>query len=198
LFGRRKYSRGAYFDRRAFLISYDPFNDPEGAVLTRHLTINGPVGAGINLEYYFSTVSNDRYGCGTKAMHNVAGGFGVMSGAGSDLRTGLPRQMIEIHEPMRLLVIVEQTTEMLTKIYQAQPAVQELVGNAWIVLAAMDPSPDPSRPLIQRFDPARGWLPWVPPASVQLPEVERSVDWFGGRREPLSPALLKRPLEVAA
>jgi hypothetical protein len=26
-----------------------------------------------------------------------------MDGAASDLRTGLPRQMIEIHEPVRLL-----------------------------------------------------------------------------------------------
>lgn len=196
--GRRQISRGAYFDRRAFLISYDPFNDAEGAVLARHLMINGPVGAGINLEYYFSMVSNERFGCGTKTMHNVAGGFGVMAGAGSDLRTGLPRQMIEIHEPMRLLVIVEQTTELLTKIYQAQPAVQELVGNGWLLLAAIDPTPDPSRPLIQRFDPARGWLPWTLPAELQLPEVPRSVDWFGGRREPLSPALLTRPLELAA
>jgi uncharacterized protein YbcC (UPF0753/DUF2309 family) len=195
-FGRRSMSRGAFFDRRAFLISYDPLRDADGAVLTRHLTINGPVGAGINLEYYFSTVSNERFGCGTKAMHNVVGGLGVMAGASSDLRTGLPRQMIEIHEPMRLLVVVEQTTEILTRVYQEQPAVQELVGNGWVILAAVDPEPDPSRPLIQRFDPARGWLPWTPRAGFSLPEVERSVDWFGGKREPLAPVLLRRPLEL--
>ncbi|MEA3291565.1 MAG: putative inorganic carbon transporter subunit DabA, partial [Pseudomonadota bacterium] len=36
-FGRRSMSRGAFFDRRAFLISYDPTQDPEGEVLERHL-----------------------------------------------------------------------------------------------------------------------------------------------------------------
>jgi uncharacterized protein YbcC (UPF0753/DUF2309 family) len=197
IIGRRHLSRGAFFDRRAFLISYDPTRDAEGAVLTRHLTINGPVGAGINLEYYFSTVSNDRYGCGTKTMHNVAGGLGVMSGAGSDLRTGLPRQMIEIHEPMRLLVIVEQSLDLLTRIYQAQPAVQELVGNGWLLLAAIEPIETAgAEAMLHRFDPERGWLRWEAPAAPALREVERSSDWFSGHREPLSPALLRRPVEL--
>jgi uncharacterized protein YbcC (UPF0753/DUF2309 family) len=198
--GRRTMSRGAFFDRRAFLISYDPTRDPEGAVLTRHLTINGPVGAGINLEYYFSTVNNERFGCGTKTMHNVTGGFGVMAGGSSDLRTGLPRQMIEIHEPMRLLVVVEQTTAMLTAIYQAQPAVRELVGNGWIVLAALDPDPRPGVPLIQRFDVTRGWLPWEDKSGAigRIKQVRCSRDWFAGHREPLSPVLLSDPVELAA
>ena len=195
--GRRQVTRGAFFDRRAFLISYDPTRDPEGAVLTRHLTINGPVGAGINLEYYFSTVDNERFGCGTKTMHNVAGGLGVMAGASSDLRTGLPRQMIEIHEPMRLLVIVEQTTEMLTRIYQAQPAVQELVGNGWLLLAAIEPVETAGdEAVIHRFDPARGWVRWHP--AVPLPStVARSADWFGGQRMPLAPVLLTASLPGA-
>jgi uncharacterized protein YbcC (UPF0753/DUF2309 family) len=199
LIGRRAMSRGAFFDRRAFLISYDPTRDPEGAVLTRHLTINGPVGAGINLEYYFSTVNNERFGCGTKTMHNVTGGFGVMAGGSSDLRTGLPRQMIEIHEPMRLLVVVEQTTAMLTAIYQAQPAVRELVGNGWIVLAALDPDPRPGVPLIQRFDVTRGWLPWADQSGVvgRFKQVNRSHDWFAGHREPLPPVLLSDSVELA-
>ena len=57
--GRRAMSRGAFFDRRAFLISYDPTQDPDGAELERHLLTNGAVGAGISLEYYFSTVDNE-------------------------------------------------------------------------------------------------------------------------------------------
>ena len=110
-FGRRSLSRGAFFDRRAFLISYDPTQDPDGAILERHLVINGAVGAGISLEYYFSASNDEGYGCGTKVTHNVAGLLGVMEGTSSDLRTGLPRQMVEIHEAMRLLVVVEQTTD---------------------------------------------------------------------------------------
>jgi uncharacterized protein YbcC (UPF0753/DUF2309 family) len=107
--GRRTMSRRAFFDRRVFLISYDPLPDGEGRILEATLLAAGPVGAGINLEYYFSTVDNEGFGCGSKVMHNLAGLFGVMQGASSDLRTGLPLQMVEIHEPMRLLVVVEQT-----------------------------------------------------------------------------------------
>lgn len=191
--GRRSMSRGAFFDRRAFLISYDPTIDPEGLILERHLLINGPVGAGISLEYYFSMVDNEYYGCSSKIMHNIAGLFGVMEGAASDLRTGLPRQMIEIHEPMRLLVVVEAKTELITAIYQRQPALQELVGKEWIVLAAKDPDSSD----IQLFEPARGWLPWHGNAETP-PSVARSHDWFGNRRTPLPPALLTRPVELEA
>ncbi|MCK4675747.1 MAG: DUF2309 family protein, partial [Gammaproteobacteria bacterium] len=92
--GRCSLSQGAFFDRRAFLISYDPSTDPDGKIVEAILLNAGPVGAGINLEYYFSTVDNENYGCGTKVMHNLTGLFGVMEGASSDLRTGLPIQMI--------------------------------------------------------------------------------------------------------
>ena len=37
-----------------------------------------------------------------------------MDGAASDLRTGLPWQMVEIHEPVRLLFIIETTPETMT------------------------------------------------------------------------------------
>ena len=49
-------------------------------------------------------MDNTGYGCGTKLPHNIAALLGVMDGATSDLRTGLPWQMVEIHEPMRLLL----------------------------------------------------------------------------------------------
>lgn len=191
--GRRTLSRGAFFDRRVFLISYDPLPDIEGRVLEATLLAAGPVGAGINLEYYFSTVNNEHFGCGSKIMHNLAGLFGVMQGASSDLRTGLPLQMVEIHEPMRLLVVVEQTLEIVTAIYQRQPPLQELIGNGWILLAAKHPE----TATIHLFDPASGWQPWNadPPQTMPpLPEVERSIDWFAGHREALPPALLRRPV----
>jgi hypothetical protein len=189
--GRRAMSRGAFFDRRAFLISYDPAQDDDGRVLEGLLLANGPVGAGISLEYYFSTVDNERYGCGTKTQHNVVGMFGVMQGAASDLRTGLPRQMIEIHEAMRLLVVVEAKTDIVTALYQRQPPLQELIGLGWIVVAAKDPD----SPAIHLFDPARGWLPWQGEAGLKT--VETSFDWFRGKRDPLPPALLTRPLGTA-
>lgn len=188
--GRRSMSRGAFFDRRSFLISYDPTRDPDGKVLEGLLLANGPVGAGISLEYYFSTVNNEQYGCGTKIVHNVTGFLGVMEGAASDLRTGLPRQMIEIHEAMRLLVVVEAKIDIVTAIYLRQPPLQELIGNGWLVVGAKDPD----GPDIHLFDPAQGWLPWQ--GKARLPGVERSSDWFTGKREPLPPVLLTLPIQM--
>ncbi|HRH80966.1 MAG TPA: DUF2309 domain-containing protein [Thiobacillaceae bacterium] len=189
--GRRQLSRGAFFDRRAFLISYDPTLDPDGTVLERHLLINGAVGAGISLEYYFSTADNEGYGSGSKVMHNVTGYLGVMEGAGSDLRTGLPRQMIEIHEAMRLLVVIEHSLGVITAIYQRQLPIQELVGGGWVTVAAKDPD----SAAIHLFDPARGWVLWEGGAAV--PTVDKSEDWFAGHREPLAPVLLEKPVRVA-
>ncbi|MBF0294913.1 MAG: DUF2309 domain-containing protein [Magnetococcales bacterium] len=185
LIGRRSVTRGAFFDRRMFLISYDPTQDPDGSIVEGILLAAGPVGAGISLEYYFSTVDNDRYGCGTKVVHNITGLFGVMEGTGSDLRTGLPQQMIEIHEAMRLLVIVEQKPAILTAIYQRQPEIRELVGNAWIILAAIDPEDG----AIHLFDPAGGWQPWNDPAPG-IARTPSSRAWYAGHSGPLPPALI--------
>jgi uncharacterized protein YbcC (UPF0753/DUF2309 family) len=188
--GRRTLSRGLFLDRRAFLISYDPGTDPEGNILEAILLAAGPVGAGISLEYYFSTVDSDRLGCGTKTVHNITGLFGVMEGAGSDLRTGLPRQMTEIHEPMRLLIVVEHRLAVLNAIYARQPALRELIGNGWVQLAALDPE----SAAIHVFDAERGWIAWQGRAN-SLPTVTRSVDWFRGHQDALGPALIRRPVE---
>ncbi|MGB5536076.1 MAG: putative inorganic carbon transporter subunit DabA, partial [Thiogranum sp.] len=146
----------------------------------------GPVGAGINLEYYFSTVNNEQYGCGSKITHNVTGLFGIMEGVGSDLRTGLPKQMIEIHEAMRLQVIVEAKIDVLTRIYQRQPPLQELIGNGWLLLSAKDP--DSER--IHVFTPGKGFEPWRGDIS-ELPMVARSAEWYRGHTLPLTPALIE-------
>lgn len=184
--GRRAMSRGAFFDRRVFLISYDPTDDADGAVLEAILLAAGPVGAGIALEYYFSTVDNRRFGCGSKIAHNLAGLVGVMEGTASDLRTGLPRQMIEIHEPMRLLVVVEQTREVVAAIYARQPPLRELIGNGWINVAVQEPASGG----IFSFDPARGWLPWRD-NGAPVPRAASSAAWLADHREPLPPALLE-------
>ncbi|MEJ1377848.1 MAG: putative inorganic carbon transporter subunit DabA, partial [Candidatus Sedimenticola sp. (ex Thyasira tokunagai)] len=184
--GRRTMSRGTFYDRRVFLISYDYTTDPTGEVLERLLLANGPVGAGISLEYYFSTVDNDNYGCGSKITHNITGMFGVMDGAGSDLRTGLPKQMIEIHEAMRLQIVVEASIEMLTKIYTRQPPLQELIGNGWLLVSAMDPETGE----ITLFKPDQGFVPWTGRVEP-LPRVGSSIEWYSGHSEPLTPARIE-------
>lgn len=179
VFGRRDLTRGLFLDRRAFLVSYDPTIDPDAEILGRLLAAMGPVGAGINLEYYFSFVDNERYGCGTKLPHNVTGLVGVMNGHMSDLRTGLPWQMVEIHEPVRLLVIVEATHETIAKVVERHPGVGGLVANGWIQLALVHPDTG----AITIHD--HGRFVSLRPSRRPLPTVERSIDWYRGRREHL-------------
>lgn len=186
--GRRSLTQGAFFDRRSFLISYDPTQDPEGKILEGILLAVGPVGAGINLEYYFSTVNNERFGCGTKVPHNVVGFFAVMEGTSSDLRTGLPRQMIEIHEAVRLLVLVEARTTILEKIYERQEGLRELIGGGWILVATKDPESE----AIYFFERGVGFVQWDGEAK-DLPIFEKSPDCYRDQTLPIPPVLIKQP-----
>lgn len=182
--GRRALTRGLFLDRRTFLISYDPTIDSEGRILERILAGALPVGAGINLEYYFSHVDNERYGAGSKLPHNVTGLVGVMSGHQSDLRTGLPRQMIELHEPMRLLSIVEATPERLLQIAARQPEVRELVVNRWVQLVSCDPDTG----ALQVYSD-EGFVPFTAEA-ISLPRAASSYEVYRGQRGYLPPAQL--------
>lgn len=183
IFGRRSLTRGLFLDRRAFLISYDPTKDDlpgqEGRSLAALLGAAGPVCAGINLEYYFSYVDNERYGSGTKLPHNVTGLLGVMNGQSSDLRTGLPWQMVEIHEPVRLLMIVESTPEKMLKSAFQSPVVRELIENRWIRVVTIDPD-------CGAFHVYRNGV--FEPFTTKLEElttVASSPDWFLGKLDHL-------------
>ena len=191
--GRRSVSQGTFLDRRVFLISYDPTQDADGKLLENLLLAVGPVGAGINLEYYFSTVNNDYFGSGSKVTHNITGMFGVLEGTSSDLRTGLTKQMIEIHEPLRLQVLVEAKTEILGQIYERQASIRELVGGGWILLSAIDP--DTAE--ISVFERGVGFVPWQA-AGRQVPEYESSVAYYQSINVPLPPALIKQPHPTGA
>jgi uncharacterized protein YbcC (UPF0753/DUF2309 family) len=188
IIGRRSVSQGLFLDRRAFLISYDPTQDPEGKLLENVLLTVGPVGAGINLEYYFSTINNERFGCGTKIPHNITGLFGVMEGASSDLRTGLPKQMVEIHEPIRLQVLVEASTTILGQIYERQESLRELIGGGWILVSAIDPDSGE----ISVFERGIGFVPWQADPK-ELPVFDTSMEYYQDKNIPLSPVLIKQP-----
>ncbi|MEZ6077604.1 MAG: putative inorganic carbon transporter subunit DabA [Pirellulaceae bacterium] len=136
--GRREWSRGLFLDRRAFLNSYDPRIDDEPGTILGHLAAAIPVCAGISLEYLFSTVDNEGYGCGSKLPHNIASLAGVMTGSASDIRPGLSAQMIEIHEPMRILFVIETAPQKMLGIMRTQPGIDRLVRNRWIQLAIFD------------------------------------------------------------
>jgi len=180
--GRRWRTRGLFLDRRAFLVSYDPRIDAAGAILARTLAAVGPVGAGINLEYFFSTIDRLGYGAGTKLPHNITGLIGVMDGHASDLRTGLPWQMVEIHEPVRLLIVIDATPEAILAAAEKVPVVKNLVVNGWVQLVSWHPETGG----LAVFEDG-GFRPYEP-ENLQVPVVDRSVEWYAGHREHLPPA----------
>jgi len=189
--GRRSLSRGLFLDRRAFLVSYDAGQDPDDDSLSALMAAVVPVCGGISLEYYFSFVDNVHYGCGTKLPHNVTSLMGVMDGHASDLRTGLPLQMVEIHEPVRILFVVETTPDRLNKVINASPSLKQLLENRWIRLATIDP--DSGRVHVLRD----GGFEEFREALERLPVALSSHEWYVGKLQHLPMAWIQTPEIVA-
>jgi uncharacterized protein YbcC (UPF0753/DUF2309 family) len=178
--GRRERTRGLFLDRRAFLTSYDPTQDtPDGQVLARILAAVFPVCGGINLEYYFSHIDSAGYGCASKLPHNITALLGVMDGAASDLRTGLPWQMAEVHEPVRLLIVCESTPEIVLAILQRNPTLMRMATNGWVKLAVLAPDSQ----TVKEF--RAGEFREYAPQATDLPRVASSLEWYRGWREHL-------------
>jgi len=190
--GRRQFTRGLFLDKRAFLVSSDPTSDDNGQALERMIMGSVPVGMGINLEYFFATVDNAKYGSGSKLPHNVSGLMGIMNGHASDLQTGLNSQMVEPHEPIRLVSVVEATPDTLMQILDRRPGVKKLVDNGWIQLVAWLPEED------QFFYFNRGHFRRLAPAPAELARVPRSIDAYRGRRGQLPLAHVTAGLEMRA
>jgi uncharacterized protein YbcC (UPF0753/DUF2309 family) len=119
--------------------SFDYKIDPEGKYLFSILKAAAPVCGGINLEYFFSRVDNQKLGAGTKLPHNVMGLFGVANGIDGDLRPGLPSQMIEMHDPVRLLIVVEHFPDVVLKTIRQSAETYEWFINEWVHLVTIDP-----------------------------------------------------------
>ncbi|HXD86457.1 MAG TPA: DUF2309 domain-containing protein [Urbifossiella sp.] len=178
--GRRVRIRGLFCDRRIFLTSYDPTqDDPQGTILARVMAAVFPVCGGINLEYYFSHVDPPGYGCSTKLPHNITALLGVMDGAMSDLRTGLPWQMTEIHEPVRLLIICETTPDVMQRVLANDPMGMTLTENGWVKLAVQSPETNE----LQLFE--NGVFRPYEAKSERTPAAKSSFDWYRGRRDHL-------------
>jgi uncharacterized protein YbcC (UPF0753/DUF2309 family) len=137
--GRRSLTQHLFLDRRAFLNSFDYQVDPDGNYLFNILEAAASVCGGINLEYFFSRVDNQKLGAGTKLPHNVMGLFGVANGIDGDLRPGLPSQMIEVHDPVRLLLVVEHFPEVVLKTIQKSLETYEWFINEWVHLIVIHP-----------------------------------------------------------
>jgi uncharacterized protein YbcC (UPF0753/DUF2309 family) len=107
-----------------------------------------------------------------------------MNGAASDLRPGLPWQMVEIHEPLRCLFVVETSPEAMLQIMERNPVIGRLCRNDWVQLATLDPH----SPAIHLFHNGN-FEPYTPQAKT-LPVVPSSVDWYRGWRDHLGYAVV--------
>jgi uncharacterized protein len=124
---------------RTFLHDYDHALDPDGSVLELIMTAPMVVTGWINLQYYASAVDNRAFGSGNKLIHNVTGQFGVLSGNGGDLMTGLPWQAVAdgerlMHEPLRLTVLIEAPRTAVAGVIEKHRSVADLVENGWLTL----------------------------------------------------------------
>ena len=160
LIGRRQLTKGLDLGGRVFLHSYDPISDPEGAILEKIMTAPLIVGEWINMGYYFSGVDPWFYGSGSKVIHNVVSGIGVMLGSQSDLQIGFPLQTvnngnIHYHEPMRLLAVIESPPTIISPIIQRHAILQQLFHNQWVNLVALDPHTFE----FHRYNPDATWEP---------------------------------------
>ena len=188
--GRRQRTRGLFLDRRSFLMSYDPAQDDANyTILERILSAVVPVCEGINMQYFLSGVDPGGWGCGTKLPHNITSLVGIMDGASSDLRPGLPCQGVEIHEPMRLLFVVESTPEALLRIINRNKVVGRILRNGWAQLAVLSPTSN------DIYAYSKGAFHAYEPSTMELAQAESSTGWYQGWRDHLEFAAIDTPAE---
>jgi hypothetical protein len=110
-----------------------------------------------------------------------------MDGHASDLRTGLPWQMVEIHEPVRILFVVETTPDRLEKVVAANSALKQLLENRWIRLATIDP--DSAHVHVHRD----GGFEEFHEDLERLPVALSSHEWYTGKLHHLPMAWIQTP-----
>ena len=168
----REVTRDADLGGRVFLHSYDHHLDDGFTVLETIMTAPMVVASWISLQYFASTVDNERFGSGDKTLHNVVGRLGVLEGNGGDLRTGLPWQSVHDgeqlqHEPLRLQVLLAAPTDAISAVVERSDDVRHLCDNGWISLYAVD---DDGR-VAHRYEPGGRWAPVDPSPTDRLQEI---------------------------
>lgn len=138
----RDLTKGLFLNRRSFLHTYDWKLDPKGETLAQVVLGGVPVAVNINMDYYFSLVDNENFGCGSKLPLNLTALLGVMTGSQGDLRIGLARQMVEIHEPIRNMTIIEAPFGIVKALFESHPRLSNILNQHWFRLVIHDPETD--------------------------------------------------------
>jgi uncharacterized protein YbcC (UPF0753/DUF2309 family) len=175
--GPRSITAGLDLACRVFLHSYDAEADGDGSALETIMTAPLVVGQWISAQYYFSSVDPDQFGAGDKTLHNPVGGIGVVLGEGGDLQVGLPAQAVgvgerRIHEPLRLLAVIQAPLERIDAIIERNQVLQELIGGKWITVTGRSQGNEPW----SIRSPGGGWTTWRPAdESVDLTNASLEV-----------------------
>jgi hypothetical protein len=164
--GRRSLTRGLKLDSRVFLHNYDQSQDETGRVLEAIMTAPLVVCQMINFQYYFSATDSWVYGSGTKVLHNVVSGVGVMLGRHSDLQTGFPFQALttgarRFHEPLRLLTVIEADPGRISQVISRHLVLQNFFNNQWLYLVSCHPTTG----AFSEYQPGGTWKAIAPPIS---------------------------------
>ncbi len=158
IIGTRAAIKGINLEGRSFLHSYDSDRDQSGKLLETIMTAPLVVAEWINLQYFFSATDPWVYGSGSKVIHNVVGGVGLMLGSQSDLQTGLPLQTIRdnaapFHEPMRLLAVIRAPLQRISGIIRRHQVLQQFFDHRWVQLVGWDPATGE----LSRYQPGGQW-----------------------------------------
>jgi hypothetical protein len=95
--------------------------------------------------------------------------------------------MVEIHEPVRILFVVETTPDKLEKVIDGDSTLKRLLENRWIRLATIDPAS--ARVHVHRdsgFEEFHEDL-------ERLPVALSSHEWYAGKLQHLPMAWIQTP-----
>lgn len=143
IIGPRELTRQIDLKGKAFLHEYNREQDSQGCVLETLMTAPMIVAHLINMQYYASTVDQRYFGSGNKTLHNVVGGFGILSGNTGDLKTGLPWESLHSgenyqHRPLRLQVMINADRDVIESIVAKHSLLNQLLNGGWIYLTAIE------------------------------------------------------------
>jgi hypothetical protein len=93
--------------------------------------------------------------------------------------------MVEVHEPVRSLFIIETTPESMLRIIERNEAIGRMCRNGWIQLTVLDP--ETRRVHLFQDETFQEYRP----QSLGLPQASSSVDWYRGWRDHLEFAVIE-------
>jgi hypothetical protein len=94
--------------------------------------------------------------------------------------------MVEIHEPTRLVIVVEGPRERLRRVMEGNPTIERLVRHRWIWLACLDAESGTLWELR-----ASGFVAHTPEQALAV-VVGESAAWYQGKRGFLPPVAIER------